>query len=90
MVELRAKDLANPGPFEREHDVIEVIGLRDWTLPYPVANQLALYEACALAGVELGAYDKKILDWLTSAAEPQAVAVIIGIILRASATPPPA
>ena len=45
-------------------------------------NRRMLAEACEAAGVELGAYDAKILDWL-SQWEPQTCAVIAGLIGRA-------
>jgi hypothetical protein len=41
-----------------------------------------LEEACEAAGVELGAYDHQILLWLAGF-EPQACAVIAGLIARA-------
>ncbi len=43
-----------------------------------------LCEACTAAGVELGAYDHKILLWLAEW-EPTTCAVIAGIIRRAAA-----
>lgn len=48
-----------------------------------------LAAACAGAGVELGAYDRRILDWLAGY-EPQACAVIAGIVTRAARQPVPA
>lgn len=45
-------------------------------------NRERLTAACEAAGVELGDYDRRILAWL-SGWEPEACAVIAGIILRA-------
>jgi hypothetical protein len=42
--------------------------------------------ACAAAGVQLGAYDHRILVWLTGW-EPATCAVIAGLITRAGQTP---
>ena len=47
----------------------------------PAHDMLA--RALADAGVELGAYDERILDWLGRAAEPGAVLSIVGWIERA-------
>jgi hypothetical protein len=41
--------------------------------------------ACADAGVELGTYDRRILEWLAGL-EPATVQVVIGLITRAAAT----
>ncbi|MDT4934058.1 MAG: hypothetical protein QOK11_1950 [Pseudonocardiales bacterium] len=69
--------------FETEIQAIEAIGLRDWEPgSYRPRSELALLEACAAAGVQLGAYDRKILGWLAGF-EPQACAVIANIVLRA-------
>lgn len=43
-----------------------------------------LISACASAGAELGAYDRRVLLWLATW-EPQACAVIAGLIGRAHA-----
>jgi hypothetical protein len=48
------------------------------------ANGIKLRDVCEEAGVELGAYDERIVDWL-SRWEPQAVQVIVGLISRAGA-----
>ncbi|MFG2002276.1 hypothetical protein ACGFNU_24300 [Spirillospora sp. NPDC048911] len=47
-------------------------------------NQERLLAACEAAGVELGDYDQRILAWLTIW-EPETVAVIVGLVLRAHA-----
>lgn len=45
-------------------------------------NRRLLEEACAAAGVGLGAYDRRILGWLANY-EPQTCMVIAGLIARA-------
>jgi hypothetical protein len=47
-------------------------------------NLAMLEQACAAAGVELGAFDRRVLAWL-SGWEPQVCAVVAGMILRAYA-----
>ncbi len=47
-------------------------------------NAAMLTDACAAAGVELGAYDRRILRWLAGW-EPTTCAVVAGIIARAAA-----
>lgn len=46
-------------------------------------SYLMLISACEAAGVEMGAYDKRILAWLAGY-EPQTCAVICGLISRAA------
>jgi hypothetical protein len=43
-----------------------------------------LVDACVMAGVELGAFDRRVLSWL-SGWEPETAAVIAGLITRAHA-----
>lgn len=43
----------------------------------------ALLDACAAAGVQLGNYDRRVLDWLAGW-EPTVVQAIAGIISRAN------
>lgn len=59
-------------------------GLPGGPLPIAVHNRSDLAES--LAGVELGAYDQRILEWL-AVSEPATVAVICGLISRARVTP---
>jgi hypothetical protein len=47
-------------------------------------NERMLVAACYAAGVELGAYDRRILAWLAGW-EPQTCAVVAGLITRAAA-----
>ena len=82
------------GPFEHESDARDTPAVR---AAYDAAhtrrgamtehNRQLLTGACAAAGVELGAYDDRILGWLAQW-EPQMVMVVAGIILRASGTAP--
>ena len=51
-------------------------------------NHEALCRAAAAAGVALGAYDHRILQWLAGF-EPQTCAVVAGLITRAAAAPRP-
>ncbi|MFD0685881.1 hypothetical protein [Actinomadura fibrosa] len=46
-------------------------------------NSEQLLTACEAAGVELGAWDRLIVDWLTGW-EPETVAVVVGLVLRAA------
>lgn len=46
-------------------------------------NHRLLCEALSAAGVELGAYDHAIIEWLAGW-EPQACAVVAGLITRAA------
>jgi hypothetical protein len=45
-----------------------------------------LLSACERAGVTIGAYDWRILDWLAGF-EPQAAAAVAGVIVRAAVRP---
>ena len=77
---------SSAGPFSTWHDAYEAC--RDITgTPgtgyLTEGNRARLLTACEAAGVELGAYDRRILDWL-SRWEPETVAVISGIITRAA------
>jgi hypothetical protein len=81
--------LAGVGPYETSdqaagavRDVYEAmrLGVRG---TMGRANLDRLTSACATAGVELGAYDRRIVEWLAGW-EPETVAVIAGLILRAN------
>ncbi len=72
------------GPFETEADarhasLWETRG-RDAGMDMDAANMADL--AAGLSGVELGAYDKRIIAWLVGY-EPATVAVVCGLISRA-------
>jgi hypothetical protein len=47
-------------------------------------NARMITQACDAAGVELGAYDRRIVAWLAGW-EPQTCAVVAGMITRAGA-----
>ena len=76
------------GPYATEREAIadsrDVLdlppGIREWDR----ALVRKLHEACVAAGVELGAYDERIVSWIARW-EPQAVQVIVGLISRAGA-----
>jgi hypothetical protein len=81
------------GPFETAREASELPAVR---ATYDAAhasnrrgvigerNLAMLLDAVADAGVELGAYDARILRWLAGW-EPQTCAVIAGLITRAAA-----
>lgn len=48
------------------------------------ANLSMLTDAVNVAGVRLGDYDRRILDWLARTWEPETCAVIAGLITRAA------
>lgn len=76
------------GPFETElearsavqHILASPPGKGAWT----GGNHRLLEDACRTAGVQLGAYDHRILLWLAGW-EPAVCAVIAGLITRAHA-----
>jgi hypothetical protein len=80
------------GPFETEldairHPAVQAIyaAMRASTRRGVMAEEgrRMLAEACEAAGVELGAYDHRIILWLAGF-EPAACAVVAGLIARAS------
>jgi hypothetical protein len=80
----------NAGPYETERDArkaaIEQGGPAepDWSILSPGQRYKLLLNACADAGVFLGAYDHRILEWLAGW-EDATVAVVAGLITRAHA-----
>jgi hypothetical protein len=79
------------GPFETETEVADVPAVRAIYAAMRASTRRGvmatrghqlLLEACASAGVELGAYDHQILQWLAGFM-PESSAVIAGIISRA-------
>ncbi|MGH3218955.1 MAG: hypothetical protein ACRDPY_09655 [Streptosporangiaceae bacterium] len=79
------------GPFETERQARELPAVRAVYEAFdadPGAGKMAphslrlLEDACASAGVTLGAYDRRILAWLAGW-EPAACAVVAGLISRA-------
>jgi hypothetical protein len=72
------------GPFETEYEArasVEHI-LSSPTEAMTDGNHRLLEDACRAAGVELGAWDHRILVWLAKW-EPSTVAVVAGLITRA-------
>lgn len=79
------------GPFETEAEVRALPAVRAvydaFAVPggerMALGNHRMLEDACRAAGVELGAYDERILWWMASW-EPHTCAVIAGLISRAN------
>ena len=80
------------GPLETERQARELPAVRavyaafraDPGVGKMTPHNLAMLEgACEAAGVGLGAYDRRILAWLAGF-EPQACAVVAGLITRAN------
>ena len=84
------------GPFESEAEARELpavravyTAFRALTGPAVVGgmnapNRTMLEDACSAAGVQLGAFDRRILTWLAGY-EPETCAVVAGLIARAAA-----
>jgi hypothetical protein len=73
------------GPYETEAEaLVAAPPLPDDPHDWPAFNQRQILDACAAAGVYLGAYDHRIIEWLTGW-EPATCAVIAGLITRAHA-----
>ena len=74
------------GPFESEAEAIaaarHILDLPPGTGAWQQASLDMLTGACDEAGIEVGAYDARILHWLAGW-EPQIVAVVAGLITRA-------
>jgi hypothetical protein len=77
------------GPFETERQALDWPAVRavDAVFEMTPHNLAMLTDACTAAGVELGAYDRRILGWLAGW-EPTTCAVVAGIIARAAAGAP--
>jgi hypothetical protein len=76
------------GPFETEAEARQAAAAAagDARNGGIAAGNLAMLQnACAAAGVTLGAYDELIVEWLANF-EPSACAVVAGLIIRAVAT----
>jgi hypothetical protein len=80
------------GPFATEREARELPAVRAVYTAFeedPGAGKMTppnlsmLEDVCVTAGVELGAYDRRILAWLANY-EPQMCAVICGLISRAN------
>lgn len=78
------------GPFETERQAADaarhIYRARPASGAWQAAAHKMLEDACAGAGVELGAHDHRILIWLAGW-EPSTVAVIAGLIARAGTAP---
>jgi hypothetical protein len=81
------------GPFETErearaaaHQVVRPEP--GWPILCKSQNRFVLEQACETAGVELGAYDRRILDWL-SGFEDSTCAVVAALVARAAAAARP-
>ena len=81
------------GPFETErearaaaHDVVRPEP--GWSILHKSQNLAFLELACEAPGVELGVYDRRILDWL-SGFEDSICGVVAGLVARAVAAAAP-
>jgi len=80
------------GPFATEQEARNSAAVREvWAArdaapgrPLDAANARVITSACDRAGVELGAFDRRIVAWLAGW-EPATVAVVAGMISRAAA-----
>jgi hypothetical protein len=81
-------DHVGPGPYETERQAVaaarHIYDSPPGTGAWGDGNLRMLEDACRAAGVQLGAYDTRILVWLTGW-EPTTCAVIAGLITRAHA-----
>jgi hypothetical protein len=79
------------GPFDTEDQALRlpevraICALPPGTGQWKAGSREMLAAALAAAGVELGAYDERIVSWLAGW-EPQTVAVIASWIIRAGIT----
>jgi hypothetical protein len=80
---------ADVGPYETEQQAADTTrdayGHPDFPGHMKAYNRARLNEVCDAVGVELGAYDMRVLEWL-AIWEPEVVAVVAGLIARAGAT----
>ena len=81
------------GPFETEREARtaahQVVRPEEgWSILHKSQNLFVLEQACEAAGVELGAFDRRILDWL-SGFEDSICAVVAGLVARAVAAARP-
>jgi hypothetical protein len=81
------------GPFETEREARssahEVVPPEEgWSILHKSQNLVVLQQACEVAGIELGAYDRRILDWL-SGFEDSICGVVAGLVARATAVARP-
>jgi len=87
-------DASTAGPFGTEADAraaARALGgppEPGWSILQKDQRRRMLAEACGKAGVTLGAYDARILVWL-SGWDDGVCAVVAGIVTRAAAAPDP-
>lgn len=81
------------GPFETKrearaaaHQVVR--SEYGWSILHKSQNRFVIEQACEAAAVELGVYDRQILDWL-SGLEDSICGVVAGLIARAAAAARP-
>lgn len=81
------------GPFETEreahaaaHQVVRPEP--GWSILHKSQNRFVVEQACESAGVELGVYDRQIIDWLAGF-EDSMCAVVAGLVARAVAAARP-
>jgi hypothetical protein len=72
------------GPYATERDALaDALPLPAPTTLHPREARLtALLDACSTAGVEVGGYDRRVLEWLAGW-EPATVQVVADLIRRA-------
>lgn len=77
----------NAGPYETERQAAgaarHIYDSPPGTGAWGTGNHKLMEDACTAAGVQLGAYDQRILLWLAGF-EPSTCAVIAGLITRAA------
>jgi hypothetical protein len=74
------------GPFETEREAREAAAAASpglGALHLPEGNASMLHDGLNAAGVQPGAYDRRIVEWLAGY-EPSTCAVIAGLITRAA------
>jgi hypothetical protein len=71
------------GPFGTEREARDYAATAAGARGARERNHRMLDEACAAAGVELGAFDHRVIQWL-SQWEPGTCAVVAGLITRAA------
>jgi hypothetical protein len=78
----------NAGPYETEREAAgaarHIYDSPPGTGAWGDGNHRLIEDACTAAGIQLGAYDHRILVWLAGW-EPSVCAVIAGLITRAHA-----
>jgi len=79
---------ADVGPYEDDRQAAETVREAYAAVHIGPPSTLAQFNrdrlaaASEAAGVQLGAYDRRIIEWLAGW-EPEVVAVVVGLVLRA-------